>query len=1036
VPAAFLNWGNIVDTISIASWNIHGARNKLESTIVMHLLRTFDVIFLNEVKSALPLSFPGFVCYQSKSNNMHRGGCAILIQNYLASQVNSLEILHPECIVLKLKFMPTTSIIGCYIPPSDSPYHSFAPLSETLQLIEKATPDDRFILIGDLNARFAGEKQAFVTSMNLPGEWHYLPNPDQTSTANANARYVMNTLAESLVLLNGLQHNTARFQTALTFRQKQKWISELDVCLVSPHCITAIQDFIIQQRTDLPSDHAPISIVVNVDKINPTSEDLSDINNRASELGRHSAEQYNRESQNEERRLRTRKPIKMVNIEKEKLIETLGAIQPPDLNSMDIDAIAETVNDSLYAAAYTCSTQTGNTQHHTGTAATSTNKWNELTQKEPRLLWKAINWNGVIKDTTDERPEDDQFREHFEKLLNPQDTPRNLMVYAQANGMHLPVTDDPVTPHEVIQATKSLKTNKSGGVSGVPPGVLKYIPDSWIIFFATLFTILLHNAAYPSIWCYTKLVVLFKKGSRTLCDNYRGISLMESVAKLYDSILNQRLSQWFQPDREQAGSQRGRGCIEHILTLRLLINFARHKRRKLYLLFIDFSKAYDRVPRHQLLERLTSLGCGAAMTNTIAAIYTNTKMILQTATITASLGVRQGSPTSCLLFTLLVNDLIRAIKTRCAPDGYLEWLHVLMLMDDTIILATDRRRAEEKARILLEFCNSSGMMINAGKTKFMAINGDDDDRKALEVNDMVIKNCETYTYLGCQFTQDGNLTTAVKKQCESKLCHVTKYEAFVSKNPEAPFKVKKKVLEAALLSAILYGVESWLAPSALDIAKPMYLRCIRTLLGVRKTTAGDLCLVEAGMPPLVQLAKIAQKRTIEKLTRERSQMTDDPFMFVYSMCQRANTPCIRYLEPVLQGNPSEEETKLKTNVRSSLRTKFVTYVSFMNPELTVHPMYTESAVQEHHRLTTTRLRLSSHNLAIEKGRWQRKPAAERLCPQCGVVQTEQHAIRDCDLNRSTREQLPRMNFDLPDFFTYPNVSTITFACNALMEPFQ
>ena len=172
-------------------------------------------------------------------------------------------------------------------------------------------------------------------------------------------------------------------------------------------------------------------------------------------------------------------------------------------------------------------------------------------------------------------------------------------------------------------------------MSGVPPGILKYVPDAWIVFFAHLFTILLNSTSYPSNWCYSKLVVLFKKGSRTICDNYRGISLMESAAKLYDSILNRRLGQWFQPDREQAGSQRGRGCIEHIMALRLLINFARHKRQKLCLLFIDFSKAYDRVPRYKLLERMTSLGCGAAMTRAIAAIYTNTKMILETATITA-----------------------------------------------------------------------------------------------------------------------------------------------------------------------------------------------------------------------------------------------------------------------------------------------------------------------------------------------------------------------------------------------------------------
>ncbi|ELT95591.1 hypothetical protein CAPTEDRAFT_200457 [Capitella teleta] len=73
-------------------------------------------------------------------------------------------------------------------------------------------------------------------------------------------------------------------------------------------------------------------------------------------------------------------------------------------------------------------------------------------------------------------------------------------------------------------------------------------------------------------------------------------------------------------------------------------------------------------------------------------------MILRSATITASVGVSQGSPPSCLLFTLLVNDMIRNLKEKCQLDEYLEWMHVLMLMDDTVLLATSRKRAEEQQR--------------------------------------------------------------------------------------------------------------------------------------------------------------------------------------------------------------------------------------------------------------------------------------------------------------------------------------------------
>lgn len=70
-----------------------------------------------------------------------------------------------------------------------------------------------------------------------------------------------------------------------------------------------------------------------------------------------------------------------------------------------------------------------------------------------------------------------------------------------------------------------------------------------------------------------------------------------------------------------------------------------------------------------------------------------------TAPITASIGVRQGSPTSCLLFVLYVNDLIRMIKQNCGWDGFLRWLDVLTLMDDTILLSTSRHSMIEKFEI-------------------------------------------------------------------------------------------------------------------------------------------------------------------------------------------------------------------------------------------------------------------------------------------------------------------------------------------------
>ena len=155
--------------------------------------------------------------------------------------------------------------------------------------------------------------------------------------------------------------------------------------------------------------------------------------------------------------------------------------------------------------------------------------------------------------------------------------------------------------------------------------------------------------------------------------------------------------------------------------LRLAIDYAKSKNQKLYIVFVDFVKAYDKVARGALIRSLIKYGCGYAMILAIATMYSNTSMVLGAAIISATLGVRQGSPTSCFLFTCYLNDLVRDMK-QCPMDGFLRWIHCLLLMDDTVLLATTREECRRKVRILYDFCQRSGMEMNQTKTKFMCIN--------------------------------------------------------------------------------------------------------------------------------------------------------------------------------------------------------------------------------------------------------------------------------------------------------------------------
>ena len=192
----------------------------------------------------------------------------------------------------------------------------------------------------------------------------------------------------------------------------------------------------------------------------------------------------------------------------------------------------------------------------------------------------------------------------------------------------------------------------------MPPGLFKVMPASWVVLITSLFNSIFMAGSYPSGWITAKLFTIYKRGCKAVPSNYRAINVINTIAKLYNTVLAARLKQWFVPFREQAGSQAGIGCVEHLVTLRLLMDVARRK-IKLFVTIVDFSRAYDYVPRLNLSMLLKRMGCGATMLLALAAMYRCTNSVMGTAVIATTIGVRQGSPTSCLLFVLYVNVMIQ-----------------------------------------------------------------------------------------------------------------------------------------------------------------------------------------------------------------------------------------------------------------------------------------------------------------------------------------------------------------------------------------
>ena len=121
---------------------------------------------------------------------------------------------------------------------------------------------------------------------------------------------------------------------------------------------------------------------------------------------------------------------------------------------------------------------------------------------------------------------------------------------------------------------------------------------------------------------------------------------------------------------------------------------------------------------------------------------------------------------------------------------------------------------------------------------------------------------------------------------------------FLNTNRDFQFCVKRKVVEAAFNSAILYGCESWVGGNCQEVDK-LYICAIKYLLGVRKSTANDLCLIELGMSPLPAVVKERQYNFLYKAMNGGHIEREDPLTFAVSLTRLYNPKLARCIDNIL-----------------------------------------------------------------------------------------------------------------------------------------
>ena len=213
---------------------------------------------------------------------------------------------------------------------------------------------------------------------------------------------------------------------------------------------------------------------------------------------------------------------------------------------------------------------------------------------------------------------------------------------------------------ELRKSISKIENGKAGGSSGILPEMVKTAcqDSDFMDRLLELSHAVWQEKCVPKDWADAVLIHIPKKGDMSVCDNWRGISLLDVVGKVIARVLQDRLQRLAEEEllESQCGFRKGRGCTDMIFTVRQIAEKAWEHQAKVFL-FIDLRKAYDSVPREALWLALVKLGVPESTIQLVRSFHRDMQATVKLDgdildRIDVGNGLRQGCCMAPVLFNL------------------------------------------------------------------------------------------------------------------------------------------------------------------------------------------------------------------------------------------------------------------------------------------------------------------------------------------------------------------------------------------------
>ena len=324
------------------------------------------------------------------------------------------------------------------------------------------------------------------------------------------------------------------------------------------------------------------------------------------------------------------------------------------------------------------------------------------------------------------------FNEYFSKIgsnlasnINCTEDGQSYKVYLQ-NPTLKKFAFKKVNDNEVLSIINKLKNKKSRGADNISNQLLKTIKQELCKPLTIIINQMIETGVYPDKFKISKITSIYKKNERTNIANYRPISLLPTLSKIFERVIHTQLYTYFDENKLLSEQQYG-FCEKHSTELAAvkLVDYINHEMdigNTPEAIFIDLSKAFDTLNFDILIHKLQFYGLSgnslALMKSYVTGrmqyvLFNKTKSDI--AIITT--GIPQGSILGPLLFSIYVNDIINSSDK----------LQYLLYADDTTLYFNREHFTPHNANLeinnelnkVMNWLKLNKLSLNVQKTKYI-----------------------------------------------------------------------------------------------------------------------------------------------------------------------------------------------------------------------------------------------------------------------------------------------------------------------------